>query len=308
LNFSSNRNDSIFEVIDFGSSAIENPKSKIQNLSCMSQETWTSKDGLQLNAVLWKPKSEPKAVIAFVHGHGTHSRRYDDWFAHFVAVGFAVISFDLRGHGLSGGKQGTIHRYTEYVDDTALLMQKAMENFPGIPVVLYGHSMGATIVLSYLERRNNLPELAILASAWLELVQPPGKFRSMAIWLADSLIPQVTISTGLKSKDFAPPATTEPPKAKDPLMHKRISARCFREVQRACKKIGPDSLPSSVPLLFMHGSHDRVSSPEASEKLAASLPGNITYREWEEGPHQLHAWNQNDSVTEFTIAWINKQL
>jgi len=274
----------------------------------MLQQTWTTLDGLKLNAVIWHPDAAPKAVIAFVHGHGTHSRRYDDWFAHFVAVGFAVISFDLRGHGLSEGKQGTIHRYTEYLNDASLLMQKARENFPFLPVILYGHSMGATIVLSYLERRQNLPEMAILASAWLELVQPLGWFKKLAIWLADTLIPQVTIRTGLKSKDFAPPETTEPPKAKDPLMHKRISARCFREVQRACKKIGPESLPSSVPLLFMHGNHDRVSSPEASERLAASLSGNITYREWEEGPHQLHSWNQNDSVTNFTIEWINKQL
>jgi len=274
----------------------------------MIEQSWTSLDGIKLYAVLWQPAAPPKAVLAFVHGHGTHCRRYEEWFQLFVEAGFAVISFDLRGHGCSEGKRGTIHRYTEYLDDTALLMEKTRKYFRDLPVVLYGHSMGATIVLSYLERKNNLPEMAVLASAWLELVQPPGKVKSLAIWLADTLFPQLTINTGLKSKDFAPPAENEPPKERDPLMHKRISARCFREVQRAGKKISAETIPDTIPLLFMHGSHDKVASPGTSKKLAGSLPGNVTFREWEEGPHQLHAWDQNDSVTSFTIEWINKQL
>ena len=274
----------------------------------MIEQIWTSFDGIHLYATLWKPAVLPKAVIAFVHGHGTHCRRYDDWFTTLANEGYAVISFDLRGHGRSGGKQGTIHRYTEYLEDTALLMRKAKAFFPNLPVVLYGHSMGATIVLSYLEEKKNLPELAVITSAWLELVQPPGKLKRLAIWLADSLLPQVTVGTGLKANDFAPPATTKPPKERDPLMHKKMSARCFREVQRAGKKITVESLPATLPLLFMHGTHDKVSAPAASERLANSLPGRVTYREWEEGPHQLHAWDQNDQVTRFTIDWINKQL
>jgi acylglycerol lipase len=274
----------------------------------MLEQSWTSFDGLNLYAVQWLPALPPKAVLAFVHGHGTHSRRYEEWFQAFVRLGFAVISFDLRGHGRSDGKRGTIHRYTEYLEDTSLLMQKARENFRGIPIVLYGHSMGATIVLSYLQLKNNLPEMAILASTWLELVQPPGRVKSLAIWLADSLLPQVTINTGLKSKDFAPVSTTDPPLERDPLMHKKISARCFREVQRAGKKIGAETLPDTVPMLFLHGTHDKVSTAAAAEKLANSLPGRITFRQWEEGPHQLHAWDQNDKVTGFTIEWINNQL
>ncbi len=274
----------------------------------MREQSWTSSDGTQLYAVLWLPVTAPKAVVAFVHGHGTHCRRYDDWFSSFVKKDFAVLSFDLRGHGRSGGKQGTIHRYTEYLQDTSILMTKAREIFPSLPVVLYGHSMGATIVLSYLEMNQNLPDLAVLASAWLELVQPPGRFKSLAIWLADSLVPQMTIQTGLKSKDFAPPPATEPPRERDPLMHKRISARCFREVQRASQKINAKNLPATLPMLFMHGSHDRVSAPSASKYLAGALPETVTYREWAEGPHQLHAWEDAELVTEFTIDWINKKL
>lgn len=277
-------------------------------MQSVTEQNWIAFDGLNLYATLWNPDISPKAVMAFVHGHGTHSRRYEEWFNLFLKGGFAVITFDLRGHGRSGGKQGTIHRYNEYLEDVGLLMKKARENYSELPVVLYGHSMGATIVLSYLQSAENLPEMAVLASAWLDLVQPPGKFKSLAIWLADTLLPQMTIHTGLKSKDFAPPASNDQPKERDPLMHKRISARCFREVQRATRKISAETLPKTVPMLFMHGTNDRVSAPDASEKLALGLPGKATYREWENGPHQLLAWEQSDMVTDFTIDWINKHL
>ncbi len=274
----------------------------------MTEQTWIAFDGLNLYATLWNPDTSPRAVMAFVHGHGTHSRRYEEWFLKFLEGGFAVITFDLRGHGRSGGKQGTIHRYNEYLEDVGLLMRKARENYGGLPVILYGHSMGATLVLSYLQSSAHLPEMAVLASAWLELVQPPGKFKSLAIWLADSILPQMTIQTGLKSKDFAPPAINDQPKERDPLMHKRISARCFREVQRATRKICAETLPTKVPMLFMHGTNDRVSAADASEKLALGLPGRAIYREWEGGPHQLLAWEQGELVTAFTIEWINSQL
>lgn len=274
----------------------------------MLEEIWTSFDGVNLYANIWHTIDSPRAVLAFVHGHGTHSRRYDAWFTDLLKEGFSVISFDLRGHGRSGGKQGTIHHYNEYLEDTTLLMRKTREKFPSVPVVLYGHSMGATIVLSYLEKGEILPEMAVLASAWLDLVQPPGKIKSLAIWLADSIVPQVTIKTGLKSRDFAPPVSGETPKERDPLMHKRISARCFREVQRACQKISAKTIPASIPLLFMHGTNDRVSAAAASESLANSLPGRVMYREWEDGPHQLHSWEQNHQVTSFTVNWIKNQL
>lgn len=277
-------------------------------MQSVTEQTWIAFDGLNLYATLWNPDTSPKAVMAFVHGHGTHSRRYEEWFKMFLEGGFAVITFDLRGHGRSGGKQGTIHRYNEYLEDVSLLMKKARENYAELPVILYGHSMGATIVLSYLTSSDNLPDMAVLSSAWLDLVQPPGKFKSLALWLADKLLPQMTIQTGLKSKDFAPPASNEQPKERDPLMHKRISARCFREVQRATRKIRAETLPTTVPMLFMHGTSDRVSAPDASEKLALGLPGRAVYREWEDGPHQLLAWEQSDKVTDFTIEWINKHL
>ena len=284
------------------------PEIPNRNFEFMIEQTWTAFDGLNLYATLRNPFVKPKAVLAFVHGHGTHSQRYEEWYYKYVDSDFAVITFDLRGHGRSGGKQGTIHRYNEYLEDVGLLMKKARETYTELPVILFGHSMGATIVLSYLQSSANLPQMAILASAWLQLVQPPGKFKSLAIWLADKLLPQLTIRTGLKSKDFAPPVTNEPPKERDPLMHKRISARCFSEVQRATKKINVGSLPTSLPMLFMHGTNDRVSAPYASEKLALSFPGKATYRDWKDGPHQLLSWEQADEVTNFTIDWINSQL
>ena len=50
----------------------------------MKEQNWTSFDGLNLYAVLEYPLVPPKAVLAFVHGHGSHCRRFEEWFGSFV--------------------------------------------------------------------------------------------------------------------------------------------------------------------------------------------------------------------------------
>ena len=43
----------------------------------LTEQHWTSFDGLDLYGILHQPDTDPMAVIAFIHGHGTHCRRYD---------------------------------------------------------------------------------------------------------------------------------------------------------------------------------------------------------------------------------------
>ena len=73
---------------------------------------WKSFDGLDLYAVQWNVVGKPDALIAFVHGHGDHCRRYDDWFSKMGAANISVISFDYRGNGRSQGRRGIIRNFS----------------------------------------------------------------------------------------------------------------------------------------------------------------------------------------------------
>jgi len=164
---------------------------------------WKSFDGLDLYALQWPSNERPEAVVAFVHGHGDHCRRYDEWFSKLTNRNLAVLAFDYRGHGRSQGRRGVIRRFDDLLKDVTLLHEKAKTLFPGIPVVLYGHSLGATTVLSYLLKSKTLPELAIATSPWLQLTKPPRMLFSAIIKTGNLIAPFLTFKTGLRSSDFS---------------------------------------------------------------------------------------------------------
>ena len=97
--------------------------------------------------------------LLFVHGTGHGAWAWDEHFLEFFAGhGFDAYALSLRGHGESPGRerlsQASIADYASDVHDVAA-------DLPGIPVVV-GHSLGARVVLKYLEA-HDAPAAALLA-------------------------------------------------------------------------------------------------------------------------------------------------
>ena len=113
-------------------------------------------DGIQLCTVLIAPET-PKAVVQFVHGMAEHKERYFPFMNYLVENGYACVINDLRGHGASVSSQEDLgwlgkDGMTGLVDDEHLVTDWIKARFPGLPVFLFGHSMGSMIVRSYLKR------------------------------------------------------------------------------------------------------------------------------------------------------------
>ncbi len=274
----------------------------------ITEYQWKSFDGLDLYALLWPSNERPEAVIAFVHGHGDHSRRYDEWFPKLTSRNIAVLAVDYRGHGRSQGQRGVIRRFEDLLKDVALLHEKAKTLFPGIPVVLYGHSLGATIVLSYLLKSSNLPDLAIASSPWLQLIKPPGKLFSTIIKTGNLVTPFLTFKTGLRSSDFSTLEGFCEKRVKDEFVHNRISSRLFSEAEKEAQWIMAHFTEIETPLLLMQGRDDMIMDATATRKLYDGSPGQINYREWEYAGHQLHNSERSSEVMDFMIDWIKEGI
>jgi len=269
---------------------------------------WKSFDGLDLYALQWPSVGRPEAVVAFVHGHGDHSRRYDDWFSKLTNRNIAVLAFDYRGHGRSQGRRGVIKRFDKLLKDVALLHEKAKTIFPGIPIVLYGHSLGATIILSYLLKSETLPELAIASSPWLQLNKHPGNLFSAIIKTGNFVAPFLTFKTGLRSSDFSSITEARENREKDEFVHNRISARFFSEVEKEAHWIMNHFTEIETPLLLMQGRDDLIMDAAATRELYDGSPGQINYREWKYAGHQLHNSERSGEVMDFMIDWIKEGI
>lgn len=123
----------------------------------ISDFTFSSSNGTNtIHCRRWLPDGNVRCVVQLVHGVAEHIDRYDA-FARFLADrGIAAAGDDHLGHGKSirdESELGWFHEKNgwEYlVRDEKKLHDMLAESFPGIPMVLFGHSMGSFISRTYL--------------------------------------------------------------------------------------------------------------------------------------------------------------
>src|SRR5512142_2733677 len=130
--------------------------------------SWKSSDGLDMYARQWAPSGTVKSSVVLVHGLGEHSARYDHVAAALGEGGVALLGFDLRGHGRSGGLRGHTPSYEALMDDITVFLGQAESRYPGLPRFLYGHSLGGNLVLNYTLRRKPTLHGVIATGPWLE--------------------------------------------------------------------------------------------------------------------------------------------
>ncbi|ARU86757.1 alpha/beta hydrolase [Pseudomonas sp. M30-35] len=126
--------------------------------------------GYRIAVQAWWPQA-PKATLVLLHGYYDHTALYCHVIEWALSEGFAVLAFDLPGHGLSSGARASIGAFAEYqVVLKAALTQAAQLDLPQ-PWHLFGQSTGGAIVIDYLLTGNPGAEIgqAILFSP---LVRP----------------------------------------------------------------------------------------------------------------------------------------
>lgn len=95
----------------------------------------------------WTPSVGPVAVVVFFHGLGEHLGLYDTLAAALNAAGIELWALDHAGHGRSDGERVLVTDADALLDDAAHLVRLAGAARPGLPLVVAGHSLGATVAL-----------------------------------------------------------------------------------------------------------------------------------------------------------------
>lgn len=272
-----------------------------------NEYTWMSHDGLEYYGQSWRPGSQPLAVINLVHGIGEHSSRYEDWARLFVDRGYAILSFDYRGHGKSEGKRGHAPSYEDLMKDIDLLGERSAFYFPKIPVILYGHSMGGNFVLNYCLRREFPAALAVVTSPWLIITREPPKFVLRLARIVEKMHPKFTFTLPIHVKDISRSAPAGEQYKKDALVHKKITARLFFEVHDAAAWALENACKLKIPLLLMHGSSDKITSVEGSRLFASQSP-EVTLKIWEGLYHELHNEEERGAVFTYIAEWLKERI
>jgi alpha-beta hydrolase superfamily lysophospholipase len=270
--------------------------------------SWTSADGLKLFAQSWMPQGNPRAIINYVHGFKDHSHRFSHWAIKLTKEGFGVIAIDLRGHGRSEGRRGYADSFERYLQDAGVLCNYSRRKYPNIPRILYGHSLGGSIVTNYLISGMELPDAAVITSPWFKLAfQPSLMARTMAIILRYTL-PGILVRSDLDTMGLSRDPIIGENYLKDPLVHNRISPKLFLAIEKNGAKASHSIYKINIPLLVMHGTADIITSFRQTKSFVLHAGHRTLFKEWPDCQHELHNELCADEIFSFLVCWLNKQV
>ena len=125
----------------------------------VKEYSFPSKSGVaDIYAKCTVPAGEIKAVFQIAHGMAEHCNRYDDFASFLANAGIAVAISDHAGHGKSVTDDDNLGYFGEsggwdaFVDDHRTLTEIIKKEFPDVPVVFFGHSMGSFVAREYILR------------------------------------------------------------------------------------------------------------------------------------------------------------
>jgi lysophospholipase len=132
-----------------------------------------AQDGVTLRAARWTGAS-PRGTVVIVPGRGEFIEKYFEMIEELRERRLDVVIMDLRGQGLSERElanphKGHIDDFVIYERDFAALIRQVLEAYCPKPWFGFGHSMGASILLSYAHHGEDVFERMVLSTPMIEI-------------------------------------------------------------------------------------------------------------------------------------------
>lgn len=299
---------------------------------------WESKGAGKLHGCRWMPERPPVAVVQIVHGIAEFVERYDRFAQYLNGLGYAVVAEDHMGHGKSingEGIQGYFHGgWFTAVDDSYALLQKTRREFPDLPYVLFGHSMG-----SFMSRTI--------------LCRYPDSGISAAILCGTGWKPRLVLSSGIAICEMVckKQGETNPNKALENLVfsgyNKRVehsrtpydwltrdsrivdeyiasplcgftpTAGLMRELLKGIRYVQEPkhlaAMKKELPVLFIAGGDDPVGDYgkgvlQAADAFRRAGMTDVTHKLYPLGRHEILNEINSDEVFRDISSWLGKKL
>lgn len=254
----------------------------------------------------------PRALVAVCHGLGEHGGRYAALAEDLVRARFTVVVLDLPGHGEAPGARGDVPSWTLLRDTVVPAMFTASRGLPGqpaeLPRVVLGHSMGGVLALDHALQHPRDLHAVVSCSPGLRSAMPPWWKLALAN-VARATTPSAGFPHGLDESGMSRDPEVLTARARDPLVHGRISPRLYFEFNEARQRVMRDARRLAVPALVLHGAADRVTDPKGSLEFSGAAPHGmvrlITYRD---AYHELFNDHGRAEVVRDLTGWLDAAL
>ena len=273
-----------------------------------SDESICTRDGVILHAHHWRPRGTARAVLVLVHGIAEHAGRHEHVARRFADAGIETFAADLRGFGRSGGARAYLDRWSRYHDDLEDQIAAARAASSGVPLVLYGHSMGGLIALGYVLAAppRPLPDALVLSAPAIAATIPGWKRAAAA--LLSVAAPRFALPNEFPQGGLSHDPEIERAYLADPFNVHRTTARLGSELLREQSRVRArlasiDAMP--VPTYVLHGEGDPIVPVWATQSLEGKR--NVTRRVYPQLRHEMHNEPEAAQVIADTVAFIGER-
>lgn len=292
-----------------------------------------------IHARICMPDCEPRGMVQIVHGIAEYIERYDDFMRFLAENGFVVYGDDHLGHGKSFTKEEDMgftakkDGWWHMVDDVEILRLAMKEKFPGIPQIIFGHSMGSFLARTHLIRYPGGFDAAIISGTGnqgkalvaggitvgnIEKALRGGGFHSKLL---------NNLAFGSYNKIYENPRTDyDWLTSRDDVVDKYIadplcgfipSCALFCDmmtgVSYITKRGNLSEMKKDTPVYFMSGTKDPVGEcgkgvMKAYKNFKKAGMKDVEIRLYVDGRHEMLNEANNAEVYTDVLKWINKKI
>ena len=298
----------------------------------------TMSDGASVAVYTWLPEQKPKAVLHIVHGMAEHALRYDDFAKTACKRGFTVVASDHRGHGKTGAKSGLMgyladgDGFARVVEDQKEINAEIKKQYPGLPIVIIGHSFGSFVTQEYIERYGSTIKAAVLigsaghnpsVSVALLLAnlncafkgrKSPAKFMNALVFGSyNNRVKNPHTAFDWLSRD----ANEVKKYIDDEYCGFVCTAGFFQDFMRGLKRLHTQEalkgIPAALPVLITAGSEDPVSDGGKTLKALYRIyqdmgMQDVSLKLYENGRHEILNETDKEEVKADILGWIEARL
>ncbi len=283
-----------------------------------------------------EPAGEPKAIVQFLHGMAEHSERYVDFGNYLAENGVVFCISDQLGHGKSVknddelGYFGEKNGWKYLVEDAAKLTNIIKAQYPDIPYIIAGHSMGSFVTRAYISKYGDLADATvIIGTGNATPIISMGKVITSLIGLfkgkmyRSKMLDNLSfgsynkkISNAYTSFDWLSTDTDNINEyVEDPYCGFVFTAAGFADVaEMMCfvsSKKWADSINKDLPVLLISGKEDPVGNyGEFPSKIEGMLKSSgvkdVTLRLFEGDRHEIINEADRPEVYRYILEWVKK--
>lgn len=269
----------------------------------------TSTGGISLHVQTTMPAGKPRAAAVLVHGFAEYSGRYTRVKDQLLAAGLAVNTFDLRGHGRSGGRRGHVTRSTDYLDDLEAVLSAWTKRGLDVPVFLLGHSLGGLIVLHYLMERPCSAVGVVVSSPFLGFALKVPGWKAFLGNVLSHLVPSFSMPNGIDAGLLSHEPSIVESYRTDPMVHHVASSRWFTEIKATQASVMGRAHQITSPILVLQAEDDRLVSLAATKEFFEHIGSSD--KEIKLYPnlfHEIFNEPQGPEIIAEVVGWISHRI